>query len=161
MFLYIYIVDHQLSQQNGLHFFGGLNHWDFDAMLNPRLFCTQKKPVIKKLQQFGQFSAGHFSIIVKIAVGLVLAYFLMVQSSNLTSKRFRNASIYHDVLQYFSRMLLFHLSILFSGVTTGFTDVPSCFWGRKYPMVGPIQAHLSWVGRAPHSLGRMAGAGRC
>ena len=26
-------------------------------------------------------------------------------------------------------------------------------------MVGPIQAHLSWVGRAPHSLGRMAGAG--
>jgi len=33
------------------------------------LFCTQKKPVMKKLQQFGQFSAGHFSIIVKIAVG--------------------------------------------------------------------------------------------
>jgi len=66
-------------------------------MLNPRLFCTQKKPVIQKLQQFGQFSAGHFSIIVKIAVGLVLASFLMVQSSNLTSKRFRNASTYHDV----------------------------------------------------------------
>lgn len=113
-------------------------------MLNPRLFCTQKKPVIQKLQQFGQFSAGHFSIIVKIAVGLVFAYFLMVQSSNLTSKRFRNASIYHDVLQYFSRILLFHLSILFSGVTTGFTDVPSCFWGRTYPMAQSRLTSLGW-----------------
>ena len=122
------------------------------------LFCTQKKPVMKKLQQFGQFSAGHFSIIVKIAVGSRLFFDGLIFKFDLKKiqKRF-NLSWCISI----SVGCYFFICLSFFWGSYRFYWCSILFLGRKYPMVGPIQAHLSWVGRAPHSLGRMAGAGRC